>query len=584
MAARNDNTGRFAFFRQLRADGITCMFGNPGSSEENLLDALQSPEFQDFRYYLALHEGPAVAIADAFARATPAVALDGDAFAWRRPALVQLHSYAGLANGLGMMYYARRGYTPMVVIAGEAGLRYEALDGQMAADLCAIARPFVKADANGPCAWRVVDPGSLLRLLRRAIKTAATPPTGPVFLALPMDVLDQPNSEAIARSFPVRSHAVPDDATIAEAAKLLRAATNPLILMGDGVAAAGAQHELTEVADLAGAVVWGGNCSEVNMAASHPLFGGYLGHMFGDDSKRIVSQGDVVLVCGTTVLPDVFPSLEGVFGDNAKVIQFDLNVTEIAKNFPLTIGALGEPKATLAGLAAVLRDTTTAADSRRAGERRKKHGKEKEARRRAALEADAKVRDQVPMRMSRFCDDLMHRLAKLKSAPLVFDEALTNAPDLLRYLPQDELNTWYQTRVGMLGTGLPGTIGLKIAHPERTVIGFVGDGSAISTIQALATAARYRIGAKFVVCNNKSYRILKYNIRQYWRGRGDPEHQPFPDSFDLTQPDLRFDRLAQAQGIDAVRVERPDEIASALDRAFADDAPFLIDLVLTAEL
>ena len=119
----DNNTGRFALLRQLLADGITCMFGNPGTSEQNLLDALRDPEFKDFRYYLALHEGTAVAIADSYARAL------------QRPAVVQLHSYAGLANGLGMMYYARRGYTPLVVIAGEAGLRYEALDGQMAADL-----------------------------------------------------------------------------------------------------------------------------------------------------------------------------------------------------------------------------------------------------------------------------------------------------------------------------------------------------------------------------------------------------------------------------------------------------------------
>ena len=129
--------------------------------------------------------------------------------AWRRPAVVQLHSYAGLANGLGMMYYARRGNTPMVVIAGEAGLTYEALDGQMAADRPAIARPFVRSDANGPCAWRVVDPGS-------------APPMGPVFLALPMDVLDAPNSEPIARTFPVFAAAIPDDAPINEAAHLLR--------------------------------------------------------------------------------------------------------------------------------------------------------------------------------------------------------------------------------------------------------------------------------------------------------------------------------------------------------------------------
>ena len=108
----NRNTGRYAFFRQLMADGITCMFGNPGSSEESLLDVLGDPEFRDFRYYLALQEGSAVAMADAYARAAAPIQLPGDPYPWRRPALVQLHSYAGLANGLGMMYYARRGYTP----------------------------------------------------------------------------------------------------------------------------------------------------------------------------------------------------------------------------------------------------------------------------------------------------------------------------------------------------------------------------------------------------------------------------------------------------------------------------------------
>jgi len=277
-------------------------------------------------------------------------------------------------------------------------------------------------------------------------------------------------------------------------------------------------------------------------------------------------------------------SLDGVFGDQAKVIHVDLNVTEIAKNFPLTIGALGEPKASLGQLASVLRRTLTKAECERAAERRKKHGEEKVARHRAALEADAQRRNEIPMRMSRFCEELMPRLATIKPTPLVFDEALTNAPGLLRYLPQDEPDTWFQTRVGMLGTGLPGAVGLKIAHPDRTVFGFIGDGSVIATIQTLATAARYHIGAKFVVCNNRSYRILKYNIRQYWRDRGDPENQPFPDVFDLAQPDLRFDQLAQAQGVDAVRVERPEEIAPALDRALADDKPFLIDLMLTAEL
>jgi benzoylformate decarboxylase len=96
-----------------------------------------------------------------------------------------------------MMYQAKRGGAPLVVIAGEAGVRYDSMDAQMAADLVAMARPVTK------WATRIVDPSSTLRVLRRAIKMAATPPTGPVFVALPMDVLDAPSEEEVVpTSFP----------------------------------------------------------------------------------------------------------------------------------------------------------------------------------------------------------------------------------------------------------------------------------------------------------------------------------------------------------------------------------------------
>ncbi|RAI45914.1 thiamine pyrophosphate-binding protein [Rhodoplanes roseus] len=572
--------GRFAFLRQLQADGIPFVFGNPGSSEENLLDALRDTEFTDLRYILALHEGPAVAIADAYARAAPAVQRPGDTRPWRRPALVQLHSYAGLANGLGMMYYARRGYTPMVVFAGEAGLRYEALDGQMAADLPTIAKPFVKSDHNGPCAWRVVDPGSLLRLTRRAIKTAATPPMGPVFLTLPMDVLDQPCPERVEPTRLVETRVAPDDATIRAAADLLRGAERPLILMGDGIAASQAQAELTAVAELLGAPVWGANCSEVNMAASHPLFGGFLGHMFGDASRHVTAAADAVLIVGTTVLPEVFPLVSGVFAEDATVIQFDLGVSEIGKNEPVTIGALADPKLALGRLAEALHATLTDADRERATARRDRHAAVKAEALQRAQAADAAQADAVPMQAARFMAALAERLQALPEPAVIFDEALTNAPALLRHIPPDVPGTWFQTRCGMLGTGLPGAVGLKLAQPERVVFGFAGDGGAISTIQALATAARHRIGAKFVVLNNRSYRILKYNLQAYRRDLGLPESQPFPECFDLAAQNLRFDLLAQGFGVPAVRVERPDEIGPALDRALADDAPFLIELML----
>lgn len=574
--------GRYALFRQVMADGIPCLFGNPGSSEENLLDALNDPEFAGLTYYLALQEGCVVGMADAYARATGPVQRPGDPYPWRRPVLVQLHSYAGLANGLGMMYYAKRGYTPMVVIAGEAGIRFEAMDGQMAADLPAIARPFVKSDHNGPCAWRVVDAGSLLRLVRRAIKTAATPPLGPVFLTLPMDVLDLPATETVERTLPVDCRVRPDPAAVAAAARLLAGASRPLILMGDGIAAAGAQAELTQVAELTGAAVWGGNCSEVNMAASHPLYAGSLGHMFGADSLPVTSAADVVLACGTTLFPDVFPALSGVFAPDARVIQFDLNSAEIGKNFPTTIAALADPKIALAALAEELSATLTAAQAEAARQRTGHLGKAKAERLKQALARDRAARQDGALHLSQFAEALA---ARLPADALIFDEALTSSPELMRYLPQDTPGQYFQTRSGMLGTGLPGTVGLKAAHPGRLVIGFAGDGGSISTIQALATAARHGLGCKFVVCNNRSYRILKYNIQNYWQTLGLPPDRPFPPSFDLARPELRFDQLAAAQGVASMRVEAASQIGPALDALLADPGqPFLLDLILSPAL
>ena len=124
---------------------------------------------------------------------------------------------------------------------------------------------------------------------------------------------------------------------------------------------------------------------------------------------------------------------------------------------------------------------------------------------------------------------------------------------------------------------------MKLAHPEKTVLGFTGDGASMYTIQALWTAAHYNIGAKFVICNNQSYRLLKLNILQYWQERGIAEHE-FPESFGLGNPDIRFDTLAQGMGVPAVRVRTPDQVGPAIRKALDHDGPFLIDLVITNDV
>jgi len=552
-------TGRFAIMEQLRVDGIHYMFGNPGTVEQGFLDSLS--DYSDLKYILTLQETIAVGIADGYARAT------------KRPTVVQLHSGVGLGNGIGMMYQAKRGHAPLVIINGEAGTQYDAMDAQMAADLVAMAEPVTK------WATRVVDPSSLLRVLRRAIKIAATPPMGPVFVCLPMDILDAENNEVVLpTSFPM-TRIAPEPEQITRVATMLASAQKPMIIMGDGVATSGAQGELTRVAELIGAEVWGADSSEVNMSAAHPLFRGLLGHMFGEQSCAITSQADAVLICGTYVFPEVFPALEGVFAPGAKVIHIDLDSHEIAKNFPVDIGLICDPKTTLAKLATTLEATMSADQKKMASTRARLHAATKEQELSVHNKADKSKEGSMPLHPSQFMKELA---ARLPHDAIIFDEALTTTPDVVHYLPPTLPGHYFQTRGGSLGVGIPGAIGLKLAHPDKTVIGFSGDGGSMYTIQALWTAAHHKIGAKFIICNNHSYELLKLNIQQYWRERQLPEHE-FPASFDLRDPDIRFDELARAMGVQAVRVETPEQIGPAIKQALANDQPFLIDLVIANE-
>ena len=556
-----NRTGRFAMIEQLLVDDIRYMFGNPGTVEQGFLDTLKDYH-PEFKYIFALQETIAVGIADGYARTT------------KKPTIVQLHSGVGLGNGIGMIYQAMRGHAPLVVLAGESGIEYDAMDAQMAADLVSMAKPVTK------WATRVVHPSSLLRILRRAIKIAATPPMGPVFISLPMDILDAPNDEEVVpTSFPI-TRVAPETEELTKATALLTAAQRPLIIMGDGIAFSDAQTELTRVAELIGAQVWGADSSEPNMSATHPLFGGLLGHMFGDDSRRITKQADVVLIVGTYVFPEVFPALSDVFDPSAKVIHIDLNTYEIAKNFSVDLGLLGDPKTTLSKLASVLETNATPEQKKAAVERGIQITESYKRKLAAQLDADKAVRDSVPLHMSRFAEELA---TYLPSDAVIFDEAITNSPELCRYIPPTMLGHYFQTRGGSLGVGIPGAIGLKLAHPDKTVVGFTGDGGSMYTIQALWTAAHHNVAAKFVICNNHSYQILKLNILQYWRERQIPEHD-YPLSFNLSNPNIDFAELARSLGVQAIRVEKPEQISLAIQKALDHDGPFLIDLVLTSEI
>ncbi len=325
---------------------------------------------------------------------------------------------------------------------------------------------------------------------------------------------------------------------------------------------------MLRVAEQLGAEIWGVEYSEVNVDVRHPLFAGLTGHMFGTVRRAVVERADAVLVVGTYLFPEVFPSLESPFAPGTPVVHIDLNTYEIAKNHPVTLGLAADPRSTLEALAGAL-------DQRLTGRQREDAARRVDAARRRR-EASAAAAAQPASLLETFAATL----ARLAPDDLVvFDEALTSSPALTRHLPAGAPGSWFCTRGGSLGVGIPGALGLKLAHPDRTVIAFTGDGGSQYTIQALATAVRHGVNAKFVICNNHRYELLNENLEHYWDERGIPRHE-LPGSFDLAVPALSFVDLARGYGVAGIRVSEPDQVEDAVKSMLADDRPFLIDLVI----
>jgi len=162
-------------------------------------------------------------------------------------------------------------------------------------------------------------------VLRRAIKIAATPPMGPVYVCVPADILDAVAVEPVRPTSIPSTRTLPAPDLIQQAAEILADAKTPMLFIGDGIAYSGATEELSRVATLLGAEVWEADAGELNLSYNHPCYKGMTGHMFGFASLPILQKGDANLIVGTYIVPEVFPHLGDVWAEGAKSIHFDLN-------------------------------------------------------------------------------------------------------------------------------------------------------------------------------------------------------------------------------------------------------------------
>jgi benzoylformate decarboxylase len=548
--------GKRIFLESLVANGVEYIFGNPGTTELPIIDNLA--DYPKIQYILALHESVAVGAANYYAQASG------------KTGVVNLHVAPGLGNGLGMLYNACEAHTPLLVTAGQQDSRMRLREPLLSANLVAMAAPLSKWSVQ------VESVHELPQIMHLAFKIANDPPGGPVFLSLPIDIMEEETDASPLPAMRVFARSVPDSDGIASASEILARSRRPVIICGDGIAHAGATDELGRLAELLGSPVWSEALHhQVNFPSSHnncrdrlPLDHGGI--------RRCVGDADTILLVGGNFFEEVWYDPESPFPEGAALIHLEASPDRLARNFSVAVSLLGDPRA---GLRAILEAVTQRVDNGFRAEARKRNTELAQANAREIAAHEKRVKqlwDNRPIAPSRLMAEVK---GVMPDNTIIVNESITTTSDLKRTITFDRPGDYYGTRGGGIGQALPGAIGAKLAHPDRPVIAMSGDGSALYTIQALWTAAHHKIPVGYIIIHNRAYRILKINMDIYRKRFGLPGDGPYPHT-DLTDPDLEFVKLAEGFGVQAQRITESDQIGPAVKTALESGNPWLIDVLV----
>jgi len=544
--------GKRAFLELLKQEGVEILFGNPGTTELPLMDALAVEK--ELRYVLGLQEATVIGMADGYAQASGKLAV------------VNLHVTPGLGNAMGMLYDAQKAGSPILVTAGQHDQDFNTTEPILWADLPPIARPLVKWSAE---VHRLAD---LPRLVHRAAKTALAPPTGPVFLSLPGDILKAEGDVDLLAPTRLAALMRGDPAAVQQAAAILAQAKRPLIVAGDAVARSKAHAELIELAELVGAPVYSELVpSTASFPASHLLFRGAMTRMQGP-IRKILEQYDVLFSVGGDLFTLSLPSDIEPIPDGLTLIHLDTDPWELGKNYPPQVAILGDPKTTLPDITASLRERMSSG-ARGAARERLDAAKAATLAEREALKARAReLAKQTPVQPLSLLNAIGETLPK---DAVVIDETISSGAGIRSLIRSEDPQSFYGLRGGGIGWGLPAALGVKLALPERPVVALVGDGSAMYTCQALWTAAHDRIAAVFVIFNNSSYRILKQRLVAQ---RGLAAQADRFVGMELTDPAIDYVGLARSLGVAAERATSVHDVTDLVTKGLKSHAPLLIDV------
>lgn len=523
-------TVREAFFEVARRLELTTIFGNPGSTEEPFLKDFPS----DFTYILALQEAPAVAMADAYAQRTG------------RPALVNLHTAAGMGNAVGNIESAWYNRAPLIITAGQQTREMLLLEPYLTnvhPEL--VPQPFVK------WAYQPARAQDVPAALMRAYAAALLPPAGPVFLSIPMDDGDQtctqlPTIRSVSRRLPA------DQDSLAGVVEALTAARSPALIVGGAVDQVGGWHHAIALAERLRCPVWAApEEGRPGFPESHPLFQGMLPPAIGPLSQTLAGH-DVVLVIGAPVFR-YYPYVPGRYvPDGAELFHITDDPAEAARA-PVGTAVLADPGKSCAILAGAVPQADRQPPPPRSVPRPEPAG------------------DRITPEW------LYHSIQAVRpSDSVVVQESLSTVRELREQIPTNDPRSFFSMASGVLGYGIAAGVGVALAERQekthRKVICIVGDGSANYVIQALWTAAQHNLPILFVVVRNGAYNILK--------SFADLLQTPGVPGLDL--PGLDFVSLAAGYGCVGSCVTSAGDLREALVAGIAAQHPYLLEVTVDA--
>ncbi|MFN8161910.1 MAG: benzoylformate decarboxylase [Solirubrobacterales bacterium] len=521
-------TVRDASFDLFREQGMTTVFGNPGSTELPMLADFPA----DFSYVLGLQEAVVVGMADGFAQASG------------RPSLVNLHTAPGLGNAMGAIFNAQANHSPVVVTAGQQVRAQMTIQANLTnRDATRMPHPLVKWSYEPPRAEDVP------LALARGIHLAALPPRGPVFLSLPMDdwAAEAPAAELshlLARR--VEGAAVAEPGAVGRLAGRLAAATSPVLVAGPEIDACGAWEAAVSLAERQRLPVWappapGGG--RLGFPEGHPNFRGVLPPGIGPLAETLAGH-DLVLVVGSSVFP-YYPYLPGeLLPEGASLVAITSDPDEAARA-PMGDAIVADVRLTLEALLERIGESGRPAPE--------------------PLPPPEEVGEADPPSPS-----TVHRaLAEvLPEDGIVVLESPSSTPALRNQLRISTPGSYYLGAGGGLGFGLAAAIGVQMAQPGRPVVCALGEGSAQYAITGLWTAAAYRVPVTFLVLRNEEYSILKW-----FSALESVENAP-----GLDLPGVDCAAVAEGYGVASRRAPGLEELREALRKAIASEAPELVEV------